>query len=184
MDLRRCNFGHLFDPSKHMSCPFCGVPDLNIGKTRPKRPEGEQEQAGGAQPAEANPAAKDVGKTVGALRKKIGVDPVVGWLVCVKGADRGQDYRIRSERNFIGRSKEMDICIAGDSGISRERHAIISYNPLKNAFRIAPGESSGLVYLNGEDVETPAELKPYDRIQLGETEMVFIPFCGETFQWE
>ena len=177
MDLSRCNFGHLFDPSKHRSCPFCGVPDLNIKKTEPKRLENDQ-------PDKAEFAAKDVGETVGVIRKKIGVDPVVGWLVCIKGPDRGQDYRIRSERNFIGRSKAMDICIAGDNSISRERHATISYNPKKNCFRVAPGEANGLVYLNGEDVETPAALNAYDLIQLGETELIFIPFCGETFQWE
>lgn len=177
MDLRRCNLGHLFDPSKHMSCPFCGVPDLNIKKTQPKRLDDYQYD-------KAEFIEKEIGKTIGALRKKIGIDPVVGWLVCIKGPDRGQDYRIRSERNFIGRSKAMDICIAGDNSISRERHAAISYNPKKNSFRVTPGESNGLVYLNGEDIETPADLNPYDLLQLGETELVFIPFCGEAFQWE
>lgn len=31
-------------------------------------------------------------------------DPVVGWLVCIKGATKGTDYRIHSQNNYIGRS--------------------------------------------------------------------------------
>ena len=171
MDLIRCEHGHLYDPGKHSSCPFCGVPDLDIKKTRPRKLDDEQE-AGGPK------------KTEGALRKKIGIDPVVGWLVCVKGPNRGQDYRIRGERNFIGRSEKMDICIAADNGISRDKHAVITYNPLKNGFKVSPGESNGLIYLNGDDVDTPSPLGALDRIRLGETELVFVPFCGEHFQWE
>ncbi|HKV39740.1 MAG TPA: FHA domain-containing protein, partial [Blastocatellia bacterium] len=112
------------------------------------------------------------------------IDPVVGWLVCIKGPDLGRDYRIRAERNFIGRSDEMDICIASDASISRERHAVVTYNPTKNSFRLAPGESRGMVCLNEEEVETPVPLSAYDRIQLGESELIFIPFCGESFKWE
>jgi hypothetical protein len=27
------------------------------------------------------------------------------------------------------------------------------------------------------------ELQPYDRIELGETKVLFVPFCGERFVW-
>jgi hypothetical protein len=40
-----------------------------------------------------------------------------------------------------------------------------------------------LVYLNDEEVLTPVEVAPYDRIELGETVLLFIPFCGERFTW-
>ena len=43
------------------------------------------------------------GRTVGLIRKRTGLDPVVGWLVCIAGPDKGRDYRIHSERNFLGR---------------------------------------------------------------------------------
>jgi hypothetical protein len=121
--------------------------------------------------------------TISGLRKSIGADPVAGWLVCIQGPDRGQDYPIRSRRNFIGRSAEMDICIASDRGVSRNKHAIISYSPKKNAFKLIPGGSGSLVYLNDEELEAPSPVQPYDRIQLGETELVFFPFCGARFRW-
>lgn len=185
MNLKRCDSGHLFDPSKHSLCPFCGVPNLNLGETRGKRiPPPEQQELGPTRPRGHQHAAKaDEEKTRGVLNKKLGMDPVLGWLVCVKGPERGRDYRIRRERNFIGRSEKMDICIAGDKSISREKHAVISYNPKKNTFSFAPGETHSMVYVNGEDVGIATELKPYDRIEMGESELLFVPFCGEKFQW-
>ncbi|WP_424766536.1 hypothetical protein [Paenibacillus sp. sgz302251] len=30
-----------------------------------------------------------------------GIDPVVGWLVCVEGPHKGNDFRLHSERNLL-----------------------------------------------------------------------------------
>ncbi len=175
--LTRCENGHYYDSQKHSSCPFCGVQnlDIDIKKTmamRPNNNSGPSKETGSG------------GKTVGVFRKKLGIDPVVGWLVAVEGPEKGNDYRITSERNFIGRSEKMDISIPGDETISRENHAIVSYNPKNNSFRFFPGESRGLVYLNDEEVITPVELNPYDQIEIGETKLKFVPFCGEQFRWK
>jgi hypothetical protein len=112
-----------------------------------------------------------------------GADPVTGWLVCVLGPDRGRDYRIKIEKNFIGRSPSMDIAIQNDESISRERHAVVAFDPKKQAFWLAPGETAGLVYLNGELVQAPVQLKEHDTIELGNSKLVFIPFCGARYQW-
>jgi hypothetical protein len=190
MSMKRCASGHFYDETKHSLCPFCGVPDLNIAKTQPKQ------QAGQPGVVVLDPIQKtrprneagagvngDLGKTKGVYQARLGVNPVVGWLVSVEGPERGRDYRIRSERNFIGRSEKMDICISGDDTVSRERHAVITYYPHKNVFKIAAGDSTGIVYLNGDGLETAKELKPFDRIEIGKTQLVFVPFCGESFQW-
>lgn len=177
MQLTRCDNGHYYDASKHSSCPHCGVQNLDIDfqKTVAKRPSDA-----GSRPSEA---AAGEGKTVGMYHKKMGIDPVVGWLVCVVGPDHGKDFRIHSERNFIGRSEKMDIAILGDETVSRDNHAIVSYNPKQNIFRIYPGESRGLAYLNDEEVITPMELKPFDVIELGQSKLVFVPFCSDKFVW-
>jgi hypothetical protein len=121
---------------------------------------------------------------VAIVRKKTGIDPVVGWLVCVKGPEKGRDYRIRSEKNTIGRSESMDICIAGDETISRSDQAFLVYDPKRRAFRIQAGTGRGLIYRNGEEVVTSEALLPYDVLEIGESEFLFVPFCGERFQWE
>ena len=137
----------------------------------------------GSMPEKAKQGEKE-GVTMVKMRDSTGIDPVVGWLVCVEGPDKGRDYRIRTERNFIGRKDSNDIVIKGDDSISRERHAIISYNPRKRSFRLSPGESRGLIYHNDEEVLTPLELQAYDLLELGKTELMFIPFCGEGFSWD
>ncbi len=192
--MTRCENGHYYDAKKHQSCPFCGVQklDIDIQKTMAKKSGPPPVKSGSEQPAPpvGGPpeppinAPADSGKTVGVYRRKMGIDPVVGWLVAVKGPDKGRDFRITAEKNFIGRSEAMDISISGDDSISRESHAIISYNPKNNSFRVYPGESKRLVYLNEEEVIMPEQLKAYDVIELGETTLRFIPLCGEQFEWD
>jgi hypothetical protein len=195
MALKRCENGHYFDPGKHTSCPSCGVQNINFEPTRQKDPVAANvaAPAGGGAPAlttprpglDARPARPaDDGKTVSLIRKKAGIDPVVGWLVCVAGADRGRDFRIRSEKNFIGRAESMDVCIPGDETISRENHAIISFNPKSRQFKLHPGESRGLVYLNGDEVDQPSNIKAGDDIELGQTKLMFVPLCTDAFTWE
>lgn len=176
--LVRCDNGHYYDSKKHSSCPFCGVAGLDFEpkKTQAKKPD---------EPLDASIPAQgtDEGKTVGLFRKKAGINPVVGWLVSIEGPERGRDFKIVAEKNFIGRSEKMDISISGDDSVSRENHAIISFNPLKCIFRLFTGDSHGLVYLNEEEVVTPVELKANDVIVIGKSKLMFIPFCGENFIW-
>lgn len=123
---------------------------------------------------------EDTGKTVGIFS----TTKVVGWLVCIKGPEKGKDFILGSGRNFIGRSPSMDVSLIGDSSISRENHAVITYNPRGNNFSISYGTGHGIVYLNGMEVLAPMKLESYDQIELGETILSFIPFCTESFQWE
>jgi hypothetical protein len=110
-------------------------------------------------------------------------DPVVGWLVCLEGPDRGRDFRLHGEKNFIGRSPIMDVCVPGDDTISREKHGVLIFDPKKQAFWVLPGESAGLVYLNGEIVHSPTPINRDDVLELGQTKLVLIPFCGDKYTW-
>jgi hypothetical protein len=189
MSMVSCGNGHFYNDAEHSNCPFCGV-GLDLRPTRPLGAETNARlgnDAGHTRAASTAPAAglgRDPGATRHIWAKRMGgVDPVVGWLVCVTGPEQGRDYRLHSERNFIGRAPAMDVAITGDASISRDNHAVISYNPKQHSFRLAPGDSRGLVYLNDEEVITPLALAPYDRIELGETVLLFVPFCGERFVW-
>ncbi len=183
--MTRCVSGHYYDSGKHTACPFCGVQglDVDIEKTRAKRPSSLEGDIAPTRPVRGEVEAEE-GKTMGIFRKRMGIEPVVGWLVAISGPNRGRDYRIISDKNFIGRSDNMDICIAGDETISRENHASISYNPKKRSFRLLPGDSKRLVFINDEEVEQPQQLNPYDVVELGETKLYFVPFCNEQFNWD
>lgn len=186
----RCTDGHFYDPEKHSSCPWCSKPidlggpaqpDTSAGKTVAVRAE----PGGAAAPAFAAPApAGPQVATKRLIREQLGVDPVVGWLVCLDGPDKGKDYRLHSEKNFIGRSPGMDVSVAGDETISRDKHATVTFEPKKQTFWLVPGDSTGLVYLNGEVLYMPAQIHERDVIELGKTRLTLVSFVNDAFRWE
>ena len=176
MSMKRCDSGHFYDSAKHSSCPWCGVKasEPPAAETTRVRPPVEQPRD----------RAADPGATRAVHRENTGISPVVGWLICVSGTDKGRDYRLHAEKNFIGRSNVMDVAISGDDTISREKHAAVSFEPKKKVFWLLPGDASGLVYLNDEVVNAPTQLKARDIIELGKTKLMFYPLCDEAFQWD
>ena len=113
-----------------------------------------------------------------------GIEPVVGWLVVISGKMKGASINIYTGRSFIGRGDENDIVIKGDMSISRQKHAVIVFEPKAQEFLLQPGSSRELFYLNGTVVLDTVKLKAYDRIEMGQTELVFMPFCGQKFKWD
>jgi len=111
-------------------------------------------------------------------------DPVVGWLICLRGEHFGESFNVYSGRNSIGRSHSNRICISRDVSVSREKHAWIVYDPRKRSFLLQPGEVRGLVYLNGNILTKPAEIRGDERIEIGNTILKLVPLCGEYFSWE
>ncbi len=110
--------------------------------------------------------------------------PVVGWLVCVDGPEKGRDYRVHAQNNYIGRAKTNDICIPGDPTISRERHAIVAYDLRSRAFYFAPCGGASIVYCNGAPVFNNVQINQGDRVEIGQCTFLFVPLCGESFQWD
>ena len=41
--------------------------------------------------------AEQSNKTVAVFRQQHGIDPVVGWLVCINGPEKGNDYRLKAK---------------------------------------------------------------------------------------
>ena len=81
-------------------------------------------------------------------------------------------------------SEKMDICIRGDETISRENQAVITYDSVEKVYYFSPGEGRSIVRLNNKAIFQTTELKAYDRITLGKTVLLFVPLCGENFEWE
>jgi hypothetical protein len=193
---QRCNNGHFYNPAKFSSCPHCGVAGIDIGPTKPVSMPTTPIGQGGGQPGVPEGRTAPINRPGGSSGEQATVaygmkdkaderrvDPIVGWLVCVEGPDRGRDFRIKPEKNFIGRSTAMDICISGDPRISRDNHAVVAFEPRNIEFRLYAGDARGLVYLNGNMVDAPVVLSAFDNIELGDSKLLFVPFCGERFRW-
>lgn len=109
--------------------------------------------------------------------------PCVGWLIAMGGEHLGTDFRLKVGKNFIGRSEKMDVALTEDKSVSRECQAIVVYEPRTHMYLVQPGEASTLVYRNNEVVLTPVKLEAYDVITVGDVNLLFMPLCGERFNW-
>ncbi|MDD6489368.1 MAG: FHA domain-containing protein [Clostridia bacterium] len=195
MALQECGNGHLYDTDQYSHCPYCsgGTNMINFDGNGMNRTVAVSPAAPGVEiGSTVAPQSytkqlenkNDTGKTVGVFQKKLHFEPVVGWLVCIDGPEKGKDFRIYGKNNTIGRSEKMDICITGDQTISRENHARLAYDEKHNAFHLIPAESTNTIYLNDEPIYVPTKLNTRDIIEFGDCKFVFVPFCDDSFKWE
>lgn len=197
MNLTKCSNGHFYDSDTYSSCPHCNSAESASNNTIAFS-SGVSDGAGIADTvdlehyAASDPIGSagnlDDSKTISIYQnEKVGtpqMSPTVGWLVCTKGKFYGQDFRLKSGRNFIGRGAGMDISLPGENTVSRERHATIIHEPRQNIFIAQPGESRELFYVNGNVVLSPVQLKKNDMMQIGEVQLMLVPCCDEVFRWD
>ncbi|MEN9628406.1 MAG: hypothetical protein RJA10_1633 [Pseudomonadota bacterium] len=186
----QCPRFHLYNaPEGDVSgCPVCAAQQAELARTRgvwgdaPVAEDISHNTTVDPRPPSGVPMP---GKTVGIYAHLGGAaDPVVGWLACIDGPDKGRDWRLVSGRNAIGRGDGMPVRLAGDPAVSRDRHAVISFDPRRRSFSLAPGEGQGLVYRNGQEVVMPVNLAAQDRIEVGASTLLFVPLVGPGFSWE
>lgn len=198
MEMRKCPSGHYYDASVHQNCPYCsnnagggmtlpldGIDVIGGGSaTLPLADNGADDSGHTVSLDHAiNHADSSEGRTVALIKEEQGIDPIVGWIICVEGKEKGRDYRIHADNNFIGRSDRMDICIRGDETVSRDNHAIISYDTVDNTYYFSPGDGRAIVRLNDKALFQTAEINAYDKITIGKSSFIFVPLCNANFQW-
>ncbi len=193
--MKKCENGHYYDASIHTECPYCNNAS-NVGvtmaldtssagdRTMPLTSAGAEHNVTRPLFEAVQNAGDDEGRTVALIQKDMGIDPVVGWLVCVNGKEKGRDYRIHTDNNYIGRSEKMDVCIRGDETISRENQAVITYDAKERSYYFSPGDGRSIVRVNDKAIFQTMKLEAYDRLVIGKTEFIFLPLCGEKFEWE
>lgn len=191
MNLTRCENGHFYDADRFPACPHCNQTSVSTvlqdenGEKQYTLPINPPDNSGGLADIvmHVKPSEDDFVSTVG-YYGDISTDPVVGWLVSIEGSNFGEGFKLKTGKNFIGRSAEMDISLSSDKSVSRTKHAIILYEPKSNVFFVQPGEAKELFYLNEKVVLSTVEINAYDVLQLGGTKLLFIPLCTEKFNWD
>lgn len=132
------------------------------------------------QPVPETPAAAVPTRTDAAMD-----DPPAGWLVVVRGPRQGNVLTVGHGTNAIGREPDERIRIDfGDETISRRGHATVTYDPRGKTFYVQHGGGKNLTYLEDTPVLSPTKLAGFSRIQVGDTLLLFVPLCGERFDWE
>ena len=161
MAIIRCSHGHHYDDKKFKDCPYC----LSIDRA------GISNEDEGAR-----------GSSIGLFESTIDRTPVVGWLVCIAGPEKGRDYRITAGKNSVGRSWNMDISIAKDPEVMRADHACVTYDSKENSFWLIPKDEAETL-LNGKSISEAASLIDNDRIRFGESKFVFVAYCNADRSW-
>ncbi len=169
-------------PSSGLSSPV--RPAAPAPAPAPKADENAPKPSAPRQPLSDIREDTDDNCTIGYYSRVIGVEPVVGWLVCTEGEYKGESFKLKSGRNFIGRAANMDVVLSADHSISRFKHAAVIYEPRSRQFIVTAGESRELCYLNGEVVLSNMKMEAYDVLNLGSTSLMLVPFCGKRFSWE
>ena len=183
MNLTRCAKGHYYDMDKFSMCPHCASANEGMGQTmRYTQPVNDSAFSGGTSlssnatddtvnytdadtsftdminDAKNKPEKDDDDSVTIGFSGSSGKSEVVGWVVCIEGSDKGTGFPLKTGRNFIGRNANQDIVLAKDRTVSRDKHAIIVYEPRQRKFIVQPGDSRGLFYLNDEVVLGSKEL--------------------------
>jgi len=162
----------------------------HVELSEPAARRGEGKSAAHAPRASAPTTSQPV--RTQALRGKVKVvhsafhqDPVVGWLVVVGGAGLGAFRPIFEGNNSIGRGKGQRIPIDfGDETISAEEQAFIRYDSSDRSFLFVPNLSkTNIVAVNDKKPTGAVKLELMDVITMGRTQLAFVPFCGEEFDW-
>ena len=199
--LEQCPNGHYYNSALHPTCPICAQ-----GSIPATEPFPATSAPGGTYMADSpymaenpgfpRPEPVSVDRSVstpstpfqptmigGDLNVPGGVEPVVGWLVCVEGPMRGNDYRLHAGYNYIGRELG-DVRISGDQQISRQNHAMVAFDDADGIYYAGPSAGRNLLKVNGKTVLNAVELNRYDIISIGTTKLMFVPLCGEHFSWK
>ncbi len=159
MQLEKCIKGHIFNILKDKNCPYCILVK-------------DEEQI---------IDEEDAIKTLAYIEENI--EPVVAWLVCIEGSEKGKDYKLKDGRNFVGSNFDMDICILGDEKIAKDNHFSISYNSKQRVFVISPGITGNIVYVDKKALYETKVLENFSLVEVSNTKLVFIQFCGDNFSW-
>lgn len=171
MNLIKCKNNHFYDSEKFLSCPHCAnrvaesdIEDiLGKGQNHIRTIPPDEE-------ADRNHVEKVLGKTV-------------GWLVCIDGVMLGESFTLREGDNCIGRAANMDVALLHEPTVSRDRHAIITYDSFRNSFVLHSPEHIRQVLYNSKNIKSRKTLKSHDIITLGNCSLLFVPLCDTHFCW-
>ena len=192
MATKTCPNGHKYDSSIYGdNCPFC---PSDSGKTKVSVENGgdfgygEKTRVAGGEAEEAltrpmtNPAFEtDAPEEGGTVIRVVGAEAgaadaarkIVGVLVSYSQSENGEVFHVMEGRTYIGRSKQNDICIAGDKNMS-SKHLMILYREAEGKFWAIDQDSSNGTYINGEFCSEKVALRTNDVIVIGSTKFVFI----------
>jgi len=208
---KRCENGHFIDESWDL-CPYCPAdnsePDIPVirpaSRVSVPDPVSRPVSVASPPPAPASVASMPSSMPPGprlvppppmertiAVRAATPDNPslqpvakryVVGWLVGLNGAARGESFPVRIGRNVLGRDRRSDVVIPDDQASSH--HADLVFRPEERRFILMDHNSTNGTYVNETEIEPRRDLAMKDVIRIGSHRYLFMPLCHDGFFWD
>ncbi|MEA2339679.1 MAG: hypothetical protein QOE82_3686 [Thermoanaerobaculia bacterium] len=202
---KRCENGHFIDESWDL-CPYCPAENAesDIPVVRPtrfgegapprpvavppepiRRPTAVPPPTMNRQEAAVAVAEQPVERTVAVQKLDPLAQPkryVVGWLIGLNGAARGESFPVRIGRNVLGRDRRSDIVVNDDQASSH--HADLVFRPEERRFILMDHNSTNGTYVNDAEIEPRRDLAAKDVVRVGSHKYLFMPLCNEGFYWD
>ena len=202
---KRCDNGHFIDESWDI-CPYCpqdsGEADIPV--VRPRTAEAPMRGSDAIRPVpqpptevpratrgpsagavlHLQPPPEPVERTIAASRLDAAQAKryVVGWLVGLNGATRGEAFPVRMGRNVIGRDRRSDIVITDEQASSH--HADLVFRPEERRFILMDHNSTNGTYVNEAEIEPRRDLTGKEVVRIGAQRFLFMPLCQDGFYWD
>lgn len=171
MNLVKCENEHFYDADKFLFCPHCSN---QLAGTNEMTDSQKKQNQINTEPPETRTRESRASTISG---------NTVGWLVCIEGVSQGENFTLREGSNYIGRAASMDVPLLYEPTVSREKHAVITYDNISNSYLLSSPEYADRTFCNGKPVPTEKVLKNRDLITLGDCSLLFIALCNASFRW-
>jgi hypothetical protein len=205
---KRCDNGHFIDESWDL-CPYCPAdnaePDIPVVRPSRLATAAEPPKSLSVAPSiAARPVAVPppppqavTGAGNGPVERTIAVQRpsiqpvaadaatkryVVGWLIGLNGAVRGESYALRMGRNVLGRDRRSDVVVNDDQASSH--HADLVFRPEERRFILMDHNSTNGTYVNEVEIEQRRDLTSNDVVRIGSHRFLFLPLCHDGFYWD
>jgi len=177
-DFKMCENGHYFQNS-YTECPYCPNTGTSNQASTIAFSDGSTGNTKTSVFNSPNPVSegRDLSKTTVMPAQQPGTAAsstkstrrLVGWLVTYDADPNGKDFRLYEGRNTIGYTKDCDVIIDSDNGIS-SKHATIRY--LLGEFEFKDEFSTNGTFHNGQN-KKEGILKDGDQLKVGNTVLLF-----------
>lgn len=167
----KCVNGHYYEEQRG-SCPYCAATTTG--------PPAAPAQAPLPMPLPVQVVVPVPAPTVAIQTAYVNPNDLSGWLVVIDGPGRGTEYRLYTRQNRIGRDAGMDVPLADPE--SPQEYASVTFDPSNSSHLLMPGALPA--ELNGRAIMQPTRLQVNDRIRVGSTTLIFVPFAGVYHRWD
>ena len=108
---------------------------------------------------------------------------LTGWLVYVNGNKRGRAITLGQKDTLLGQDESGEVIVLEEEELL-QAYAVVVYESDVREFYIKPGKKRCLFYAGDNAVYNRTSLKSGDMVEIGQSKMIFVPFCNETFDWD